>query len=408
MDYKIQREQMMDSIVRVLKSTGEFGDNIIPGYVFSGDPKKSYRDGNIYCELIPQLVPKDKNGKDRSGKFLITLHSDLRMSEAVINKRGKIASEQGIYSIHILNRYINSGDALAQANLDDPTNGPLFQRRAYAKPSLSNYPSQVRNNFRDTTKLEREFIPNVSHGTILYFQPKSERLEECVIRYRWKDVFHKGTEFTDYEKRMGIVTKEPIELERLTFYTLSALLRDDIHPNLMRGDIIGLPNLLAETAGRMKTRRQMAALEHMLKFNSIPLGEKNLDERKVKEYLARIEGMLRGSKVEQDLFNRINAVLYVAGGNVTSSDLEEISEAITPFETRIFDIEVPETEPIFDLRRADVESRTRPVTNYHRISVKTDRRDGKETHTCSCEAGKKGKLCWPVKDLIKELNKPQK
>lgn len=265
-------DEMRESLAGILNSTGEF-PIVEPAYKFSGLPGLgSNRNRNIYCVMDSHIVPQGQ-----TGKYIIILHPDESISRQEIRQKLREATAQGIYTIHVLYRYVNSkSDTSSQGPLfrrfvldDERAEGPVaYRHRAtYSRDSLQHYPAERRNNFRRTRKIEREFVPSVSGQAVLYFQPKSRSLPEAVKRYEWGNVTYRGKgAFGEPRIESSVTDKEPVLIEEFSSFTLTPIVRFPYSRNFLIGDMVGLPQVQAHSLEERVIRRNLGLLEHLKNF----------------------------------------------------------------------------------------------------------------------------------------------
>jgi len=375
-----ERQQMREYIAGVLSSTGEFSV-VEQEYDFQKDPdlglKKAH---NIYCEVDPRF-----RAKNRPGKYLVIVHSDESMGKDEIDAKIAKASEQGIASVHVLYRFINSQS-------DPSTQGPLFRRfvlekeRAkgpvkyrnqpvFRKKSLNHYPWNRRNNFRKTKRIERNFLPPKSGHTLLYYQPESARLPECLKRYEWGDVAYRYIDgFGKDVELIAEEVREPILIEEFDFFTLFPMARVHYDPRFCIGDIIGLPDIQTDNADEILLRKRIGYLQHSMNFEL-----KYVD--KLSESLSI---QLQDFPPDSELVKCLETLLQ----HQVKKEPSEKDGIITLPDGRIV-----------TLKTIPVPSRSTPGDVY-RVTKMTYRATGNVEYTCNCLHFKFKKDCGHIDELV--------
>ena len=227
MDTSTQLQQMQEYVARVLDQTEEFS-RIEIGYNFKEHSDnaalREQAQRHIYAVLKPECSPTRE-----PLQFLVVANADT-MPGPLFAEKLAAASELGIYTTHLLYRYINSFS-------DPSTHGPLFRRflhnedrtlgadfhkpAAYRRRSLEQYSQERRNNFRILRDIEKELVPAIQRGSALYYQPPSAELAETLKRYQWGEVILKGKNgLGEYREEVSKDIKEPLEKEELSSFTL--------------------------------------------------------------------------------------------------------------------------------------------------------------------------------------------
>jgi hypothetical protein len=337
--YSSQLEQMRTALTDALHKTGEYS-KIEQSFSFQGHSVLGQRaKQQIYC--------KDNDGI----AYLVICHTDSSMPKKLFEEKIKAASDLGVYTIHVLYRYINSKS-------DESTQGPLFRRFVleeqkkpnakyhfkpnYKRNSFAHYPKQRRDNFRRTTQLEREWVPKESARTILYYQKESARLEECIKRYEWKDISRQA--------------KEPILLEDFSTFVLNPMIRKN-YGRFLIADMIGLPELTVNTNDERAVKKNLARMAHGVKFG---LKTNNLQER-----------------------------ICIQLDNIHNQEYED-------FFIKLKEYEVPVSD---GLRRIVVPSRSQ-LGVEHFIVEKT--KDQKKSYNCSCLGFHFRKKCGHIEELVQK------
>jgi hypothetical protein len=369
---KGQREQMREYIASRLSATGEFS-KVEQKYRFGGHSVLGAKaDRNIYCEMDPQLVPSGQ-----SGKYLVIVHSDGTMPMKCLRQKLRESSKQGIHTVHVLYRYINT-------RKDPSTHGPLFRRfvldeertvfgpgshRAPVRQySLMHYSSERRNNFRRTIRLERSFVPPISGHTLLYYQPQSARLPETMKRYKWGNV-----RFTDGE--LSEQVKEPILIEEFDSFTLCPMVRSASSSYLI-GDMIGLADIEANGPYETSMRRKLGLLEHLISFGLTGAAKKMTQV--VSEQIS-------------DLPDNSPLVLHLEG--LMQEDRPE--EVVQDTGVGVTDLD----GKVATTRKIKVASGSDPTSN-HFIAERINLRTGEASYTCSCESFTYRKRCGHIDELV--------
>lgn len=270
-DYRPNLKNMMSSVSETLQSTGDF-KVIEPGCRLPG-ALNEHRERQIYLELAPPLREQCYEGN--SGKILLSLHHDVMPGRVFLDKL-IAATNRDIHSANVLYRYPNS-----RSDPDD-TQGPFFRRNVlegdrkkpgrYQEKSVYNQRSILKanipipghvfdgfvarykgtsnqgllskileqypfrqherneierarkrvNNYRKLRDIEKDWAYSVSLQNMpLYFQPRSDRLDECIKRYQLQKVKRAGVDyFGNPTKTDAADVFEPLLKEAFGFYSI--------------------------------------------------------------------------------------------------------------------------------------------------------------------------------------------
>jgi len=392
MNTSARLSQMKNYVAERLQASGEFSA-IEPGYNFRGmsDNPALHEEAqrHVFCTLRPEYSPSGD-----SIDFLVVADADT-MPGKLFARKLEAASDLGIYSVHVLYRYINSTDK-------PTTQGPLFQRfvlpenkakgmvayrqkAPFGKNSLAHYPKATRDNFRLLREIERDRAYATSAGLPLYYQPQSARLEQALKRYAFDDVVFKGVDgFGNPRQEVSKTIKNPILVEDLTSFTLQPMLRgynpaavqwrlgQGITGKVLLADFVDLPDLeISGHADSGQLRHNVGLLQHGQLFNL---------EWLVNESLERIG--IQTEHLPESTYEQIAKFLVLPVNRASPAEEEEL--------------------PVRTVRRITVKSRTHPEI-VHYIAKTTDTQTGDTRYTCSCKGFTFRNKCGHIEELD-ELN----
>ncbi|MBI2140304.1 hypothetical protein HYU14_05240 [Candidatus Woesearchaeota archaeon] len=382
-DAKENREQMQEYLARKLSETGEFS-RIERKFSFAGDQVLgNKRSAHLFAELKPEFT-----SDQQPQKYLIVVHSDESYTEHEIMAKLRRASELGMYTVHILYRYPNSGR--------EGDSGPLFRRfvldkdraegevayrhrAAFNMESLKEYPKQRRDNFRRLRELERDWIPRISGNTILFYQPPSARLKEMLKRYEWGTVILKGIgKFGRYREEPSLMIKEPILIEDISDFTLSPLFRASAGEKKV-GEVVSLAPLPTGNLSEQSIRRNLGKLHQALLFG---LGDKasTLEER----LCIQLEISENGSPFLAH-YEALSALRNGQGQPEKELGDDGKAAVVTKFE---------------------VPSRSQQGKSYF-IAERKDYKTGNTAYACSCPGFHFRKTCGHIEELLESLSQPK-
>ncbi|MDD5650825.1 MAG: hypothetical protein PHF86_10495 [Candidatus Nanoarchaeia archaeon] len=351
---------MKESVYNILSKTGDFS-LIEPEYKFKGKTDNIrtlnlLRDKQIYCELDPRINPNNK--------ILIQLHTNT-MNGALFVDKLIAATKENIYTGNLLYKYINSSNPATQ--------GPLFrrfildseknpksrypERPVYKQKSILNsYPEdqQKVNSFRKLRDIEKDWVYQLSFMNMpLYFQPKSERLDQMIKRYTLANV--KRTNTYLFSESDAAFVFEPIPRESFETFTLNPYKKT-------RNNIINLCSSV-ELNGHNYPLSSIPENVLLVDFIGIPDIEVNNDDRIIRHNLGLLTRALNLGLEHENLEERVCIQL----DNTNSEDLKKIYDLL-------------KEKPVKGEVIVSSSSRTGLMHKVTRI-----RNNGEIEYSCTCE-----------------------
>jgi len=418
MSLKERLEQMRKFVVSKLDETGEFSF-IDPEHVFSSktidDSINNKPEEHMFVIKKPEFREKGE-----TGEHLIVMYPHEKLNEKPTKEEfaSKLiaASNAGIFTIPLIYKFKNNEGLYWRRKTlshEKPWEG-YKEAPAWIKRSLKDLPRKVRNRLRVlSTILERRWVPDISYGSPVYYQSKSEKrpnlFEEQLMRFRFKPVF---PDYSDSDVPRGLVkeiyakTVDPVIADSMDLFTVRPMRRVYhgpehmyLHCKNLLGDFLALPNVKTSADDERAIQYKLGVLKHVIKeasINQFPW----LYQDSIENIIERLGIMMDSSKSEGAM-NPLSEAMDILIKNY-SNELNKIfgtegyksHKKIKPIKKTI------KEEPPWKIYSEYYLSESEPGTTHETQLMILTEPPMEYLHRCDCKGFRYWHKCWHIEDII--------